>query len=120
MNIADLRKKVKALTENGLPFMEGKEKLEIEGNLLEHVMTVSDYGFMKGEFGEYVVLTTQEYPEHFMMGASVVTQAFKNLDEALTEDERVQIIEEGLTLLFTKKKSKNKKTYIDIDFFPEA
>lgn len=118
MNIQELKNRAKRLTENGLPFMEGREKLEIEGSLLDTTLNVEEYGFMKGEFGEYVVIALKEYPSHFVMGASVVTQAFKNLDDNFSDEEVQAIIGEGFTLKFSKKKSKNKKTYVNVDFFP--
>lgn len=118
MNIQELKAKAKRVTENGLPFMEGREKLEMDGNLLDTNLTVDNYGFMKGEFGEYAVITFKEYPQHFVQGASVVTQAFKNLDDSLTQEEVELLIEEGFIVKFSKVKSKNKKNYVNVDFFP--
>ena len=119
MNINELMKKAQSITENGLPFMEGKEQLEVAGNILGNILTVETYGYMKGEHGEYVVIALQEYPQHFIFGSSVVTQAFKNLDENLSAEEIEFLIEKGLTFKLEKVKSKNKKVYVKISFFPK-
>ena len=119
MNINDIMKKAQSLTENGLPFMEGKSQLEVEGNILNNNLTVDNYGYMKGEHGEYVVVALREYPEHFIFGSSVVTQAFKNVDESLTPEEIEFLLEKGLTFKLEKVKSRNKKVYVKITFFPK-
>lgn len=119
MNLELLLKKAQSITENGLPFMEGKTQIEVDGNLLNNPLTVDNYGYMKGEHGEYVVISLKEYPEHFIFGSSVVTQAFKNLDENLSEEEIEYLIEKGFTFRLEKVKSRNKKVYTKIIFFPK-
>lgn len=117
-NFENLIKKVQLITESGLPLMEGKEKISVD-NVIGQVLTVSDYGFLNGEEGEYVVISIKEYPTNFIYGSSVVTQAFKNLDEQLTDEELVKILDEGLTFKLTTLVSKNKRKYTKITFFPK-
>ena len=119
MNLEQLINEVQQITASGLPFMEGKEKLEVKGNILNNVLTVDDYGFLEGEEGEYVVIALKEYPQHFIYGSSVVTQAFKTLEETLDEEERAFILEKGLTFKLTEVVSKNKRKYIKLTFFPK-
>ena len=118
-NINDLIKKVSEITESGLPFMEGKEKLSVEGDILGKVLTVDDYGYLNGEEGEYVVISLREYPHNFIYGSSVVTQAFKKLDSQLNEEEKAMLLEQGLTFKLTKLISANKRKYTKITFFPQ-
>ena len=118
-NLEQLINEAIQITASGLPFMEGKEKLEVKGNVLDIILTVDDYGFLEGEEGEYVVIALKEYPQHFIYGSSVVTQAFKTLEEKLNEEERAFLLEKGLTFKLTEMISKNKRKYIKINFFPK-
>jgi hypothetical protein len=118
-NYEQLINEVTQITASGLPFMEGKEKLEVKGEILNKVLTVDDYGFLEGEEGEYVVIALKEYPQHFIYGSSVVTQAFKTLEEKLNEEERAFLINQCLTFKLTEVVSKNKRKYIKIVFFPK-
>ena len=112
-----LKARIKQITEMGLPLMDGKEQLNTE-KILGQEVTVDDYGYLNGDNGEYVVITLKEYPNFFIYGASVVTQGFKELDSALTDDERIEILQEGLTFMLTEKKSKNGYKYHKMTFFP--
>ena len=118
-NLEQLINEAIQITASGLAFMEGKEKLEVKGDVLDKILTVDDYGFLEGEEGEYVVIALKEYPEHFIYGASVVTQAFKTLEEKLNEEEIAFLLEKGLTFKLIELISKNKRKYIKIIFFPK-
>ena len=113
----NLKARIKNITEMGLPLMDGKKQLNVE-TIMGTEVTVDDYGYLNGDNGEYVVITLKEYPTYFMYGASVVTQSFKELDSALSEDERIEILQEGLTFMLTEKKSKNGYKYHKMTFFP--
>ena len=110
---------VSQITASGLPFMEGKEKLEVKGDVLNNTLTVDDYGFLEGEEGEYVVIALKEYPQHFIYGSSVVTQAFKTLDEKFNEEQKAFLLNKGLTFKLSEMLSKNKRKYTKIVFFPK-
>lgn len=118
MNFEQLMQEVQQITASGLPIMEGKEKLEIKGDILNNVLTVDDYGFLEGEEGEYVVITLKEYPKHFIYGSSVVTQSFKQLDEKFNDEQKALLLENGLTFRLSEMVSKNKRKYTKIAFFP--
>lgn len=110
---------VQEITASGLPFMEGREKLEISLQVLDTTLTVDDYGYLDGDQGKYVVIALKEYPKHFIYGSSVVTQAFEKLDEKLTTEQRQFLIAQGLTFKLSQVMSKNKKRYTKIEFFPQ-
>lgn len=123
-NIELLIKQAQEITASGLPFMTGKDKLEVEGAVLGATLTVDEFGYMEGtneDTGakeEYVVISLKEYPNHFIYGSSVVTQAFKTLETKFDEVNLQQLIEFGLTFRLTKQISKNKRKYTKIEFFP--
>lgn len=117
-NVEDLFKQVSEITESGLPLMEGKEKLDSK-EILGEVVTVDEYGFMEGEEGEYVVISLQEYPQNFIYGGSVVSEAFKKFDGKFDDEQKKTIIEHGLTFVLEEKKSANKRNYTKITLFPK-
>lgn len=118
LNINDLIKQAQEVTMSGLPFMDGKEKLEVTGKVLNNILTVDDYGYLEGDTGEYVVISLMEYPKHFIYGGSVVTEAFKKLESKVGAEGMVQLIQHGLRFRLSELVSKNKRKYINISFFP--
>lgn len=126
MNKFDVMKNIaKEITVGGLPFMSGKDKLEVEGAVLNSILTVDEYGYMEstndeGKKEEYIVISLKEYPNSFIYGSSVVTDSFKKLEQQMDNHgyEISELLEEGLTFKLTKVKSKNKRTYTKIEFFP--
>lgn len=100
-----------------LPFMDGKDKGATE-ELLGQVSTINEYGFLPSESGEmYVVFTVKERQNKFFFGGGVLTDRMIQLDqEGYGEDIRA----EGLPVLLTEAKSKKtKRTYTNVEFFPE-
>lgn len=118
MNISDLIKQAQEVTMSGLPFMDGKEKIEVAGEILNNILTVEDYGYLEGDDGEYIVIALQEYPKNFIYGGSVVTDAFKKLEERVGAENMAQLINHGLTFKLSELISKNKRKYVRISFFP--
>ena len=98
-----------------LPFMEGKEKADVK-ELLGQVSTIVDYGFLTGDDGDYVVFVTKERANKFFFGGLVLTEQLQQLE---AEGYHEAIIEEGLPMLLTEKKSKNKRTYLKVEFYPD-
>lgn len=100
-----------------LPFMEGREKGETT-ELIGQVITITDYGFLKkdGEEGEYVAFITAERSNKFYFGGMVLTEQMAQLE---AEGYRGAVQSEGLPLLMTTKKSKNGRSYTNIEFYPE-
>ncbi len=99
-----------------LPFMEGREKGDGR-DLIGTVTTIDNYGFLKGEDDRaYVVFTVRERKDFFYFGGTVLTDQMEQLE---ADGYRDEIETEGLPMLMTEKKSKNKRTYTAVEFYPE-
>lgn len=99
-----------------LPFMDGREKGEFK-KLVGQICTIRDYGFLKDDNGrDYVVFILDERIKEFFFGGEVLTDQMTQLE---AEGYRSAINDEGLPTLFTEKKSKNGRTYMNVTFFPE-
>ena len=114
-NMKSLRDRAKEFSIQ-LPFMEGRDKGDAK-ELVGTVNTIVDYGFLKGEDDrEYVVFIVKERSGHFYFGGTVLTDQMQQLE---AEGYHAAIVEEGLPMLLTEKKSKNKRSYINVEFYPE-
>ena len=99
-----------------LPFMDGREKGDSK-DLLGTVNTISDYGFLKGDDNrDYVVFIVKERIGKFYFGGQVLTDQMQQLE---AEGYHETIVAEGLPLLMTEKKSKNNRSYVNVEFYPE-
>ena len=99
-----------------LPFMEGREKADVK-ELIGTVNTIDEYGFLPGDKGEpYAVFTVKERSKTFYFGGQVLTDQLAQLE---AEGYHEAINAEGLPFLMTEKKSKNNRTYANIEFYPE-
>jgi hypothetical protein len=112
-SLVSLIQKAKEITASGLPLMEGKTKTDFSDG---EVFTVKEYGYLEGENGDFVVVADEKT---FTYGGSVVTEAFKGLDEKLTGDEIEELLQEGIPMKISKKKSKNGRKYTTCEFFPQ-
>lgn len=110
--MSKLMERLKMELANGLPFMDGREKGEVT---LGETMTVTEYGFLNGEDGEFLVFITKEHKE-FFFGGSVLTQKFKDMEAIFNADEIKQLLEEGIKIVLTEKKSKKNRNYISVEF----
>lgn len=112
VNFQELIAKAKEITASGLPFMDGKEKIELtDGSLY----IVKNYGYLESEDGEFVVLADDTT---FAFGGSVVTDSFKKLDAQMLGNDIEELLKEGIEIEITKKQSKNKRGYTVCEFFP--
>lgn len=116
-NINELIAKAKEITLSGLPFMEGREKGEME-TLIDATVTITDYGFMTDDGKEYACFICKEHPDKFFFGGGVLTDSLQKLDGVLTDNEIAELLQNGLPTHFEKKKSKNKREYTKCTFFP--
>lgn len=101
-----------------LPFMESRDKGDIK-ELLGQVSTIVDYGFLKDKTKnhDYVVFVVKERLNTFYFGGQVLTGQMGQLE---AEGYHEEIVEEGLPMLLTEKKSKNNRGYINVEFYPES
>ena len=118
----NMANKMKSLKERAkefsirLPFMEGREKGDAK-ELVGQVSTIADYGFLKDDNGhDYVVFIVHERGGKFYFGGQVLTDQMQQLEAEGYHD---AIINEGLPMLMTEKKSRNNRTYTNVEFFPE-
>ena len=99
-----------------LPFMDGRDKGDTK-ELVGTVNTIVDYGFLKGEDDrEYAVFIVKERSKVFYFGGTVLTDQLQQLEAEGYHDD---IIAEGLPMLLTDKKSKNNRSYTNVEFYPE-
>lgn len=99
-----------SITREGIPFMDSREP----GELVEgEVVTLCDYGFIEGKDGRYVVFITKEDETKFYFGGLVLTQLCEQLDE-YNDDEIQAVLEHGIKITTTKKKSKNGRVYTKV------
>lgn len=122
LNINEIIAKAKEVTLTGLPFMEGREKGDLN-DLINTTVVIKDYGYMEdvdknGEVKEYASFIIEENDKEFFFGGQVLTDNLKKLDEVLTDKELEQLLENGIPVVLGKKKSKNKREYTTCNFFP--
>ena len=99
-----------------LPFMEGRDKGDTK-ELLGTINTITEYGFLPNDKGvPYCVFTVAERPKTFYFGGMVLTDQLAQLE---AEGYHEAINAEGLPMLMTEKRSKNNKTYTNVEFYPE-
>lgn len=98
-----------------LPFMDGREKGEMS-ELIGQISTIVDYGFLKDGEKTYVCFITKERAKSFYFGGQVLTDQLEQLEAEGYHDD---ITAEGLPVLFTTKKSKNKMSYTAVEFYPD-
>lgn len=98
-----------------LPFMEGRDKADVK-ELIGTVNTITDYGFLTSEDGDYAVFIVKERAKSFYFGGTVLTDQLQQLE---AEGYHEEIVTEGLPMLLTEKKSKNNRTYMNVEFYPE-
>lgn len=99
-----------------LPFMEGRDKGDTK-ELIGQEHTIIDYGFLNNDNGEaYVVFITKERSKTFYFGGTVLTDQLAQLE---AEGYHEAIIAEGLPFLLTEQKSKNNRSYVNVEFYPE-
>lgn len=113
MDIKELISQAKEVTASGLPFMEGKEKIELKDG---SKFIVKNYGYLNSNDGDFVVIADDN---SFAFGGSVVTDSFKKLDDSMSGDSIAQLLEHGIEIKIAKKKSKTKREYTTCEFFPD-
>lgn len=114
MRLKDFAKKLNE--GNSIKFMEGRTKGELE-EIKDKVLTINNFSFIKNEDGEYAVFTVAEIPDSFYFGGLVITDNLKKIEE---EGLKEEVEKEGLPVLINQRKSKNKKLYYSIEFYPEV
>lgn len=99
-----------------LPFMDGRDKGDTK-ELIGTVNTIADYGFLPNEQGElYAAFIVKERSNKFYFGGTVLTDRLSQLEAEGYHD---AIVQEGLPMLMTEKRSKNGRNFTNVEFYPE-
>lgn len=114
MSLRDFAKKLNE--GNSIKFMDGKTKGELE-EIKDKVVTINHFDFIKNEEGDYAVFTVAEINDSFYFGGLVITENLKKIE---SEGLKPDVEKEGLPCIITSRKSKNKKTYYSVEFYPEG
>ena len=106
--------KVKEEMEKQANLMKGRTKGEIKELT---VYLIKDFIILKDKNtdSEYSAFIVEGNDEEFFFGGSVVTDKLKRICDMLTDEELAELKKEGISVLFVGKKSKNKRTYIDME-----
>ena len=105
--------KVKKQMEKQANVMEGRTKGEVK-ELTAYV--IKDFTILKDkEDNQYCAFIVDGNDEEFFFGGTVVTDKLIRIKEMLTDEELSELKKEGLPVMFVGKKSKNKRTYIDME-----
>ncbi len=100
---------------NGLPFMNGREKQELPINEVIHI---TDFGFLTDGKEEYVCFITKEDKKHFYFGGQVLTDRMKAIEEKYTEQQVQALLAHGIEIILGKKKGGNGFVYTTVTLFP--
>lgn len=114
ININNIIGDLKSKLNGGLPFMDGREKTDIEMN---ETYMITDFGYLNGEDGEFICFLNKDNNKDFFFGGSVLTTKMKELEEMLDKETLSELLKQGVEVKFTKKKSKNKREYVACEFF---
>ena len=123
LNMKDIMNKAKEVAKTfemeGIPFMEGRTLAKDFKDILGVVVKITDYGFINGDDGEYTVFIVEDNDKEFFASGKVLTQDLHTLEEKIgVEEFKAAVKEEGLEVLFGRKKSKNNREYTTVKLFP--
>lgn len=123
LNMKDIINKAKEVAKTfemeGIPFMEGRTLAKDFKDILGVVVKITDYGFINGDDGEYTVFIVEDNDKEFYASGKVLTQDLHTLEEQIgVEEFKAAVKEEGLEVLFGRKKSKNNREYTTVKLFP--
>lgn len=105
--------KIKKQMEKSSNVMEGRIKGEVK-ELTAYV--IKDFTILKDkEDKQYCAFIVEGNEEEFFFGGAVVTDKLIRIKDMLTDEEMEELKKEGLPVMFVGKKSKNKRTYIDME-----
>lgn len=101
----------------GIPFMEGRTLSTME---VGRIYTINDFGFINGDKGEYVVVSTKEDEKVFYFGGMVLTQLMKDIEKNYTDEQVSALMGHGLQIRIDKVKAKaSKRLYTKVEIVTE-
>lgn len=90
----------------GVPFMEGRKKGSIMGQLLGSELHINDYGFINGSKGEYAVLSFTGIDGLFFFGNKIITEDLKQMQLDLGSKEKVIELFKNGSVTFERRMNK--------------
>lgn len=106
----------KNLTSQGVPFMDGRDRGDIN-DLVNEDLHVEDYGYIRGKKGEYAVIAFREYPKNFYFGGMVLTDILHRIDR---DNMKEQLLGETMRLSMKDAKEPDRDgniyQYMVVDF----
>lgn len=112
--LSNILEKAKGVLCNGIEFMEGREKADLEMN---KEYTIIDFDFLSSADGDYIVFIAKEDDNNFYFGGQVLTQKMKELGEVLSDRELDELKYHGIPVKFSEKQAeKSRRKYIACDF----
>lgn len=94
----------------GIPFMEGRDKAVL-ADVVGNPVHIEDFGFIRGEDGDYACLALKEYPTVFFFGNAYITAMLKKVDN---DNMRGALREQNV--VFELKTSKRGREYMSFKF----
>lgn len=94
----------------GIPFMEGADKASFD-EILDVELHIADYGFIKGDEGEYACIQIAEKPGKFYFANSIITEMLKEVERDGHKDELPTEV-----IVFSKRKSEKGRDYYAYEF----
>lgn len=94
----------------GLPFMDNATKLDMK-NIVDVPVHIDDFGFIKGEQGDFACIHVVEYPAHFFFCNAIITDMLHSVaDDGMREYLKDQPI------VFSLRTSKKGREYMGYEF----
>ena len=96
--------------QQGIPFMEGSEKADIR-SIVDEPIHIVDFGFIKGDNGDFAVFKTAENEGVFFFAPNVITD---NLREIEVDGMRKQLAKTEVVVRATT--SKKGREYFSLEY----
>ena len=96
--------------QQGIPFMEGAEKADIR-ELVDKPVHIVDFGFIKGDNGDFAVFITKENDGVFYFAPNVISENLHIIDE---DGKRALLAK--TEVIVRSNTSKNKREYFTLEY----
>lgn len=94
----------------GIDFMEGAEKRDIR-ELVDEKIHIIDYGFIKGDNGDFAVLKVKEHEGKFYFAPTVISENIRTIDADGMKDALAKIV-----VIVRANTSKNGREYFSLEY----
>lgn len=90
----------------GVPFMEGREKGD-KDEIIGKRLHIDQFGFIRGNKGDYAVVSFREIPDKFYFGNKILTEMLQTVQaDGMEEELSAQVIS------FEERVSRDGNTYM--------